>query len=199
MIIFENLSNADPYKEFESYYHHASQADQQSIEACCISSYNKEKDQVNSRFVNLKYIRGEEWIFFSNYNSKKAQDFSSNNQISSIFFWDKINVQIRMNGQICKTSKEISDLHFKQRSKGKNALAISSYQSKEIASYEEVTENFERLLKDESKLAIRPDFWGGYSFTPTRFEFWEGHSSRLNKRKLFSMTENGWKLSYLQP
>tara|TARA_B100000575_G_C23142000_1_gene664869 strand:+ start:6769 stop:7368 length:600 start_codon:yes stop_codon:yes gene_type:complete len=199
MIHFININKSLPYQEFSRLYNKALASDQESIEACCISSFNKKKDEVDSRFVNLKYIQDEEWIFFSNYNSKKAEDFESYDQIAAIFYWNKINVQIRIKGTVFKTSTSFSDQHFKQRSQKKNALAISSNQSKQIDDYKNVKRNFEKVYKDKSKLDKRPNFWGGYSFKPISFEFWQGHDSRLNKRTLFILEKNKWAISFLQP
>ena len=63
---------------------------QKNIEAVCISSYNKVNDSVDARMVNLKYINDTEWIFFSNYNSKKAKQFIENSSISGLFFWNEV-------------------------------------------------------------------------------------------------------------
>ena len=88
--------------------------------------------------------------------------------------------------------------YFKNRSKNKNALAISSDQSKEITSYQEVISNFNHA-RDYSDLTICPKYWGGFAFIPYYFEFWEGHESRLNKRIVFKRVKNDWKEFFLQP
>ena len=62
----------------------------------------------------------------------------------------------------------------------KNALAISSSQSNKIESYKQVELNYQKSL-DNDKLTDCPDYWGGFSFIPYYFEFWQGHQSRLNK------------------
>ena len=94
MINLEKISEKEPYKVFLDYHNAAKLNGQKNVEAISISSFNFENNQVESRYVNLKYIIDEEWIFFSNYNSKKASDFSSHDQISVLFYWDLLNVQI---------------------------------------------------------------------------------------------------------
>ena len=79
--------------------------------------------------------------------------------------------------------------------KKKNALAISSNQSKPIDSYKQVKENYNKSLKNDD-LKKCPEFWGGYSFTPYYFEFWEGHESRLNKREVYEKSDDSWKHHY---
>ena len=63
MIDFINLDDSKPYKTFFNYYKKAVQRNQKSIEAIVISSFDKNLDEVNSRFVNLKFIKDKEWIF----------------------------------------------------------------------------------------------------------------------------------------
>ena len=103
-----------------------------------------------------------------------------------------------MKANIKKTSKKFNNLYFKNRSAKKNALAISSNQSKEISSYENVISNYKKVLKNE-ELSICPNYWGGYSFTPYYFEFWEGNESRLNKREIYELNDNKWIIGYLEP
>ena len=110
-----------------------------------------------------------------------------------LIYWASINTQIRMKAKIFKTSAEFSDDHFQSRTKEKNALAISSNQSQPIDSFDEVTKNFYETLASWILTHTRPDFWGGYSFIPYYFEFWQGHENRLNKRHVFNnKTMHGW-------
>jgi len=198
MITITNLNSSTPYRLFEKFYNEALARKQYSVEAIAISSYSQIKKEVDSRFVNLKFITDNEWIFFSNYESQKSIQFKENNQISALVYWNKINVQIRMKGMIKKTSKEFNQAYFSDRSEQKNALAISSDQSKVIESYDSVKKNYNKTLELDN-LKECPNYWGGYSFTPYYFEFWEGHESRLNKREIFEINDNGWSHSILQP
>ncbi len=198
MIKFLNNNNETPYKKFRTFYKEASQLKQQDIEIINIASYSKQKDEVDSRLVNLKLLDNNNFIFFSNYNSPKSIQFSSHDQISAVMFWNSINVQVRMKAYIKKTSKNYSDAYFSKRSPEKNALAISSNQSEEIDSYKMVTNNFNLALSNQS-LSTRPNYWGGYKFSPFYFEFWKGHKYRINYREAFLLKNNKWKNFILQP
>ena len=198
MIKFNNLNQETPYQLLKEKYDEAVDAGQKGIEAISISSFNKEVNEVDSRYVNLKFINNDEFIFFSNYESPKAAAFNSHNQIAALLYWSSINVQIRMKAKIKKTSNEFNQKYFFDRSEEKNALAISSNQSTEIDSYSQVKENYNNSLKNDD-LKKCPEYWGGYSFIPYYFEFWEGHESRINKRKIFEKIDGFWKQSYLQP
>ena len=198
MIQFNELNQEMPYLVFKEKYNESLNAKQKNIEAISISSFNKEMSEVDSRYVNLKFVINDEFIFFSNYDSPKALSFNSHNQISALVYWPSINVQIRMRAKIKKTTDEFNQNYFFDRSEEKNALAISSNQSKPIKSYRLVKENYNKSLKNDD-LKKCPEFWGGYSFTPYYFEFWEGHESRLNKRERYEKSDYSWKQLILQP
>ena len=174
MIELNNISNETPYRIFKEKYEDSLNANQKIIEAICISSFSFDENEVNARFVNLKFVKDKEFIFFSNYESPKSRDFISHNQISALIYWNATNVQIRMKAKIKKTSKEFNMEYFAKRDIKKNALAISSKQSNKIASYEDVSVNYEKSLQKDN-LEQCPEYWGGYSFIPYYFEFWEGH------------------------
>ena len=198
MIQFNNLNQEIPYQLLKEKYDEAMNAGQKGIEAISIASYESKKNEVDSRYVNLKFISNDEFIFFSNYDSPKASAFNSHDQIAALLYWPRINVQIRMKAKIKKTSDEFNQKYFFDRSKEKNALAISSNQSKKIDSYSLVKENYNKSLKNDD-LKKCPKYWGGYSFIPYYFEFWEGHESRINKREVFEIVNGSSKHSYLQP
>ena len=198
MVEFNNLNPDIPYVLFKEKYDEAVDAGQKSIEAITISSYNKDLSEVDSRYVNLKFISNDEFIFFSNYNSTKASSFNSHNQIAALIYWPSINVQIRMKAKIKKTLNEYNQKYFYHRSKEKNALAISSNQSKIIDSFDAVQENFKNSLKNDD-LKKCPKYWGGYSFTPYEIEFWEGNEYRINKRNLYRKDNTTWNHFILEP
>ena len=199
MINFLNSSHEKPYILFQSLYQKAIENGQKGVEAISVSSYNELLKEVEARYVNLKYIDNNEWIFFSNYLSPKANQFESHDQVSVLIYWASINTQIRMKAKIFKTSSEFSDEHFQGRTKEKNALAISSNQSQAVDSFDQVTKNFNETLEIMTSETPRPDFWGGYSFTPYYFEFWQGHENRLNKRHVFKQQDDQWTEQLLQP
>lgn len=199
MIKFLNLNSEKPYSYFQALYQEAIENGQKGIEAISVSSYNRASSEVEARYVNLKYIANNEWIFFSNYHSPKANQFESHSQVSILIYWASINTQIRMKAKIFKTSAEFSNEHFQGRTKEKNALAISSNQSQIIGSFDEVEKNFYETLESMTSEMVRPDFWGGYSFIPYYFEFWQGHKNRLNKRHVFELQDKEWAERFLQP
>lgn len=122
MIKFTNINQEAPYLVFKEKYDKSIEAKQKNIEAICISSYSKRSNEVNSRYVNLKIVNDKEFIFFSNYKSPKSMDFSEHNQITGLFYWNKINVQIRLKAFIKKTSKEFNQYYFFNRDSKKKCI-----------------------------------------------------------------------------
>ena len=199
MIVLSNISKEDPYLCFKKNLDNAVLKNQDSIDAMVISSIDLSENSVDSRFVNLKYIEGNKWYFFSNYESLKAQQFENNNNISALIYWNKINIQIRMKAKIEKASKEFSDNHWASRDLRKNALAISSKQSQEIKSYDDIKDDYKNVFHGISSETPRPDHWGGFYFVPYYFEFWQGAENRLNKRKVFIYSNDSWSSHKLSP
>ncbi len=198
MINFVNNSKLAPLKKMHKLYGEALAKNQKNIQAIAIASYSNHNKQVDLRYVNLKFVDNNKLIFFSNYNSPKSEQFESHKQISAVLYWSSTNIQIRMKGNIKKTSKVFSDTYFKNRNAKKNALSISSDQSKIIESYEMVKKKYQATINKED-LFKRPSYWGGYEFSPNYFEFWEGHSSRLNKREVFIIKNNNVSKHFLEP
>lgn len=198
MIIFTNNNPKKPYKLIRKLYKRAKDLNQKNIEAISIASFSANTGEVESRFVNLKFVDDDKFIFFTNYESLKSKNFHDHDQISALLYWNKINTQIRIKAKISKTSIEYNKNYFRRRSKEKNALAISSMQSQRIKDFKSVKDNYLTALND-GFLDKCPNYWGGYSFTPYYFEFWQGNDFRINKRKVFVMHENDWKMHYLQP
>jgi pyridoxamine 5'-phosphate oxidase len=199
MINLDKINSTDrPYIIFRELYLNALSCSQKNIDAIVISSFNSKTNLVDSRFVNLKFINDTDWIFFTNLESPKANQFRSFDQISALFFWSSTNVQIRIKAKIKRTNRDFDNNYFLSRSREKNALAASSCQSTLIDSYNTIKENYKISLESDN-LVKCPDFWGGYSFTPYYFEFWKGHNSRLNKRDVYEKEDNVWKNFILQP
>ena len=198
MIIFKRIPNEEPFLKFKEYYDLAVLKRQKSIDALAISSLLKDDLTVDSRYVNLKMIDDGKLIFFSNYESRKANQFNSHNTVSALIYWNNINIQIRIKGKISKTTNDFNQKYFSKRDIKKNSLAISSKQSEYIKSFEEVKLNFRKSLENDD-LTKCPSFWGGYAVKPFYIEFWKGDTNRCNLRTEYSLNNLSWVKRYLQP
>ncbi len=129
MTVFINNNSLKPFKKFRKLYQNAYNENQKNIEAISISSFSKLSGMVNARYVNLKFVDDDKFIFFSNYESPKSIEFNSHPQIAALIYWNSIHTQIRINASITKTSIDFNKEYFQKRDRRKNALAISSKQS----------------------------------------------------------------------
>ena len=202
MINIDNISkDADkPFQILKDLYKNAIKNKQSSVEAIVISSIGPNASYSDARFVNLKYITDNSLIFFTNYESNKANHFNSykDSMITSVIYWNSIDTQIRIRGPIEKCSIEFSDKHFMNRDRNKNAIAISSKQSQKVKNYDAVLKKYKETLEGNN-LTKRPSYWGGYKIKPIFFEFWHANEFRINKREVYEKNDNNWTNYFLQP
>ena len=155
----------------------------------------------SARIVLLKGIEANGLEFFTNYQSNKGHDIDHNNKVALVFFWPELQRQVRVVGTAQKMSDEKSDLYFNSRPLGSRIGAHASPQSKVIPNrvlLEESVKKMEALFSEEPLL--RPINWGGYVVNPISFEFWQGRSSRLHDRFIYTLqTDNTWKIERLAP
>ncbi len=154
-----------------------------------------------TRTVLLKALRDGQFIFYTNYNSRKGQHLAQNPAISLSFVWHQLERQVHVEGTAVKVSPEESDSYFKTRPYLSRIGARISPQSRSIGSRIQLVRAFMR----ESALWMgkeveRPQQWGGYAVTPTRVEFWQGRANRLHDRFLYTLRPDGsWELERLAP
>jgi len=154
----------------------------------------------SNRIVLLKEIQNQGLIFFTNYESKKGHQLADNPYGSVLFFWPELERQIRIEGRIEKTSKEISDNYYLTRPAKRRIGAWASPQSREIPSRKHLADlQSEYEKKFEGKPPQRPDNWGGYILIPYTFEFWQGRPNRLHDRIEYYLDDSDWKIRRLAP
>jgi pyridoxamine 5'-phosphate oxidase len=147
----------------------------------------------------LKEIENDGFIFFTNYNSRKAKQISENNQAALLFFWEALERQIRIEGMIEKTNKTTSDDYFHSRTRESQAGSIVSKQSEIIESRESLEDEFKNLLNSDIQQLERPKYWGGYKLYPKLFEFWQGREHRLHDRIQYRLDDGKWIRERLAP
>jgi len=152
------------------------------------------------RTVLLKYFDKEGFVFFSNYESKKAQDLDQNPNASALFTWLALERQVQISGHVEKISRQDSLRYFLSRPKGSQLGAWVSKQSTIISSRSLLEQQYAKLKAKFTKGEIPlPDFWGGYKLYPERFEFWQGGKERLHDRFLYTPCTNSWQIQRLAP
>ena len=199
-MLFSNLPVESPFQMFQDYYSRAEDHGDKFAEAGCISSVDK-NNQPHSRFVNFKYFFEDNLVFFSNYESHKAQNFIDNDKVCVNFWWPNIEVQVRIEGIISKCEEKFSDEHFQGRKPAKNIAALVSEQSKKIESYDLLKQKYEAMkerIENGEDVNSRPKNWGGYQIKVNFFEFWEANDDRLNYRECYEKNNESWSKYFLQ-
>jgi pyridoxamine 5'-phosphate oxidase len=153
------------------------------------------------RMVLLKGYSQEGFEFYTNYHSRKGSELSQNPNVALLFFWEKLERQVRIEGRAEKLPHEKSLAYFQSRPRGSQLGAWVSPQSRVIADRQELEENYrkleERFAGDE--LLPLPENWGGFLVRPNRFEFWQGRADRLHDRFVYRFENGRWIIERLAP
>ncbi|CAH8475997.1 unnamed protein product [Heterobilharzia americana] len=160
------------------------------------------------RFVLLKELDENGFHFFTNYESRKAQELDSNPNASLLFYWEFLKRQVRVEGTVTRSSDFESEEYFKSRSKASQISATVSQQSQVVPNREFLDKKYTELeneYADKDKLP-KPSNWGGYILFPKSIEFWQGQTNRLHDRIRFrrsdqitDKSDNGWVCERLAP
>tara|TARA_B100000131_G_scaffold65980_1_gene62273 strand:- start:6184 stop:6831 length:648 start_codon:yes stop_codon:yes gene_type:complete len=187
-----------PIDQFQSWFSQAIEAE--VIEPNAMVLATTKMNNPKARYVLFKGIDNEGLIFHTHYESAKAKEIEGNNLIAGVFYWREIHRQVRIEGVVEKSSKEISDNYFKSRPRGGQLSAIASPQSKVINSRKEIEDKIISLEKEygESEI-IRPDTWGGYTIKPNIWEFWQGRKNRTHDRFRYEENDGVWDVVRLAP
>jgi pyridoxamine 5'-phosphate oxidase len=154
----------------------------------------------SARIVLLKGFDEHGFVFYTNYDSKKAHDLIENPQAALVFFWAELERQVRIEGIVSKVDKEVSEAYFRSRPIGSQIGAIASPQSSVLTDRSILEDKVAALSKQyEGKEIPKPENWGGYLVEPKHIEFWQGRSSRLHDRISYDLVDGAWKISRLAP
>jgi pyridoxamine 5'-phosphate oxidase len=198
LIDIKKLKN-NPIKQFKIWFKKAKKENIIEPNAMILSTISK-NNLLNSRTVLLKNITDKGFIFYTNYESRKANDIIHNNNVSVVFLWKKIGRQVIIKGTAVKITKRDSKKYFNSRPEKSKIAAWVSKQSKELHNSSDLIERFKNFEnKFKNKLIPYPDFWGGYIIHPNSIEFWQGRSSRMHDRILYKKEKNKWNINRLYP
>lgn len=141
------------------------------------------------RIVLMREITKTGIVFYTNYESAKGRDIAENPNAEVLFFWHKLERQIRISGSITKIDADKSAAYFQKRPHDSQVGAwVSKPQSGEVANREVMEQTFEQLQTDypENTQVPTPEFWGGYEITIDEIEFWQGRANRMHDRIVYT-------------
>jgi pyridoxamine 5'-phosphate oxidase len=195
----EGNIHANPIAQFNTWFDDALNAEVAEPNAMVLATSTLD-GRPSARVVLLKGFDEKGFSFFTNYQSRKANQIEQNKFAALVFFWPELERQVRIEGEIGKVPEQESDDYFNTRPEGSKISAWVSPQSHIVHG-----RNFLESLKVvfESQFATRPITrpanWGGYRLTPNLIEFWQGRPNRLHDRIQYTLIENNWVVERLAP
>lgn len=200
----EEQVDSNPIDQFRKWFDEAVTAGLREPNAMALSTAGK-NGKPSSRMVLLKGYDENGFVWYTNYESRKAHELSENPHASLLFYWDGLNRQVRVEGSVEKVSDEESEQYFHSRPRGSQLGAIVSKQSTVVSGRNVLHDLYKELegKYSDGSLIPKPNYWGGYRLKPELFEFWQGQKSRLHDRLQYSPEEsNGqrvWRIERLAP
>ncbi len=195
----EHDADADPIRFFERWFDEAVHAEVREPNAMTLATLGAD-GQPAARIVLLKGVDEDGFVFFTNYESRKARELEAHPRAALVFWWEGLERQVRVEGTVERVDAAASDAYFASRPRGSRLGAWASDQSRPIPDRSVL----ERRLADvdaayPGDTVPRPPHWGGFRLTPTLFEFWQGRASRLHDRLEYRPGPDGWAIRRLAP
>lgn len=209
---FQKLALADlnlnPFDQFKKWFDEAKEKIELYPDAMALSSIDTD-GYPSSRFVLLRGYKPPVLQFFTNYNSDKGQSLLDNPKASLLFYWKDLGRQVRIWGDVKKSSISDSDQYWKTRPNESQIHAMVSNQSSELVNFDEFLAQVKTIEAQFKNASIeRPLNWGGFDFTPNKFEFWQEGEFRLHHRFVYRLSgqdpkdannETSWDIKQLYP
>jgi pyridoxamine 5'-phosphate oxidase len=195
----EEDAGRDPISLFDRWFRDASDAGIYLHESMTLASATPDGEP-SARQLLLKDFGPDGFVFYTNYDSRKAAELEANPRAALLFHWATLHRQVRIEGKVERTSREDSEAYHRSRPRGSRIAAWSSEQSAVIESRAVLERRFkERDAEFPGDDVPLPPFWGGYVLAPERIEFWQGRANRMHDRILYRQAEGGWDVVRLSP
>ncbi|MCP4453470.1 MAG: pyridoxamine 5'-phosphate oxidase [Planctomycetes bacterium] len=188
----------DPYLQFERWMARALKTKVTQPNAMTLATVNPE-GQPSSRILYLKAVDNRGFVFFTNYQSRKAGELVHNSKAALAFYWPDLDQQVRIEGTVEETTEEESDGYFASRSQASQWGAWASKQSHTLTSRNALDAQYVAAQKQFPDAVPRPPYWGGYRLCPTCMEFWQGRMNRCHDRFQYQRSTDEWIIKRLSP
>ncbi|RUO24497.1 pyridoxamine 5'-phosphate oxidase [Aliidiomarina minuta] len=192
----------DPVLQFESWLNQAKLAELSADPTAMVVATADVQGKVSQRVVLLKAFDEQGFVFYTNLNSKKAQQIETNANCSLHFAWLPLERQITIEGKAEYLSEEHNQAYFHSRPRSSQIAAWASAQSQPVADRQALDAQYQAREEEFANMDTipLPPFWGGILIRPEYIEFWQGRASRLHDRFAYQLdSERNWNIQRLQP
>ena len=192
--------DADPLTEFRRWYRLAEESGVPQPDAMTLATATPD-GVPSARMVLLKGVDDGGFVFYTNYESRKARELAENPRAALVLYWNPLRRQVRANGRVERVPTGESEEYFRTRPYGSRLAAWASRQSRVIADRSVLEAEYRRLEREYAGGEVPlPPFWGGYRVVPDAVEFWMGRENRLHDRLRYSRQRDGsWVIERLAP
>ncbi len=195
----DSSPHADPIRLFNDWLNLAEEREPDLATAMTLATADG-AGLPSARIVLLKDADARGFVFYTNTESRKADDIAANPRAVLVFHWKSLRRQVRITGTVELVSDADADAYFATRPRGAQIGAWASDQSRAI---EGVLALEKRVARYAARFGIgkvpRPPYWSGYRVRPTEIEFWQDKPFRLHERILYDHTADGWRVRRLYP
>ncbi|HEV7958899.1 MAG TPA: pyridoxamine 5'-phosphate oxidase [Acidimicrobiales bacterium] len=188
----------DPFEQFQLWFAEAlgEMADREAI-ALVTATH---EGLPSARMVLLRHHDSTSFGWYTNYDSRKGHELAENPHAALLWYCEPLGRQVRIEGPVEKMTAAESDAYFAGRPRGSQLGAHASHQSEPLASRAELEERVAEFARRyEGEEVPRPENWGGYRLTPTRFEFWQHRDDRLHDRVVYLPAGALWRRERQSP
>jgi pyridoxamine 5'-phosphate oxidase len=194
----EIAAGTDPFLLFQSWFDEAVTAEINDPDAIALASVDA-NGMPSVRMVLLRQWSADGFLFFTNYESRKAEELLATGKAAFCLHWKSLRKQIRVTGNIAKATAEQSDAYFQSRGRGSQIGAWASAQSRPLAGRDDLLAKVEDYDAKFPDAVPRPPHWGGFCLLPQEIEFWADGAHRLHDRFRFTRAAAGWHIARLNP
>lgn len=190
---------ADPLQQLQRWYEDAKAIGQIEPAAMTLATADTQ-GRPSARIVLFKGFHDGGLSFYSNYESHKGRDLAENASVALVFWWDRLERQVRVEGRAARLPRAVSEQYFHSRLHESQVAALTSRQSAVVASREALDARYaENLARYAPGTVPLPDHWGGYRVEPQSLEFWQGRHGRLHDRLRYVRSGSAWRIERLEP